>query len=657
MAEQGLVSLDDSKRAVALGVLKKCYDESVKRRTEDIRIPNPIPQFGYIENPWPLYEKMYYGDQWTYLMQPRSTWKSMPSTNKVFQCIEAYTTFLTDNRPSIEVLPVEPFDYDLAETVKQGVYRWWELENMDLKTARIVKHSRLYGLGWFYLTYDAKKKMPSCKVVPPQCILVDPDVTVDNYEDITYLIYRYKTQVGEVKDKYPSIDYTTFDPRWTADKGFTNNETARQSTLDFAAKNPAQSCWVYQLWIKDTSKIEWEEETDTEIIRVRGQKFPKGRVITFAGGQVLDDRANPYDHGEFPFTPVHAYPSPGKWYGPSDVTHIVGPQITRNRMSQLIIDQTVRSGGAMIIVGAAAELNVKKITNAPVQILPAKDPSAIRIETFPAPSRHIVDYILMIDKDIDDLMGYHELSKGSMQPGNKTAAEIEAAVESDKTRVRMASRNLTWAITRVGRQLLSVMAQKGGFEWMVRISSKHDPDTMKPLVPPGMEADERYGNFTNVPFNQGTLRKKDEDGELTKEMIDLDLSVQDSSTLPNQQSERRQLAFQLFSMQVIDDQALLEILNLPGFQGVLQRKKEQRAQDMQMMQMMQQQQQMGGGAGMVPPSGPPQAELPASNGASSPLPPGAVPGVEGPPAEMEEDEDEVPPEVLMQILAMGERSG
>lgn len=536
--------MNDELQDRRINFLETFHSRAEKQRDDDIACPHPFSS-GDLSSPWYYYDRLVRGYQWDFL-EDMDSWVSRPVKNMAAIAVESYTTMLTDSHPTVIVQPREESDTELADLIRAGVNYWWEKEYMPEKLTLAVKASRMFGIGWLY-TYHDPDKGECCKFVHPESVLVDANATVDDF-DPQGIEYEYLTTVGELKSRFPDHDFDDFQVGWRPGINQANRVQYKRYADN---ENPNASTPVYELWYKDSSWEDFESETLISGKKVKGQKkkYPGGRKLVIAGDQVLEDIPNPYDHGEFPFTPVHAYPVPGRFYGIGDVQHLMNIQLMRNRMSQFLFDQTVKSGGGWVLVGRRSGIDAESLSNAPMQIVPCEDVNHFRLERPLPPSRHVFDYIAMLDKDADDVMGLHDISRGAFVPGNKTAQEIAVLSESDRTRVRMASRWLTWALERVGRQLVSNLAQWNDWRWFVRIGDSQ----------------------AAVELKGDDLRKKGDDGKLTKEKLQFDLSFADNSTLPPSQQQSYERVDRLLAWQVLTPEDILKygIVDIPHREEIL----------------------------------------------------------------------------------------
>lgn len=556
-----------------LGLVARCYEEGQEKRRKDLSIPSPFPPFEEIEHPWRVFDDLYHGDHWSNnLISAMASWKSRPVVNYAFRGVESYTTFLTDNRPAIKVLPVEPGDEERSRVIQAGVMRWWDIQDADTKVTFAVRDSRKFGVGWLRLS----ELELSC--INPEHVYVDPDTACESY-DPTWLLFEYKADVGALMKRYKDLDLDSFDPDWepthSRESGY---ETDRRFQPDTKRKTNV-TCKVYELWVKDDSEVVWDEELERLKVRKAKKKYPKGRVIVAAGGQVLEDRENPYDHGEFPFIPVFAYGDTTRAYPAGDIENIFGLQIMYNRMLQLLFDQTVMNAGGIYLCNPNLGVSKENIKAHPSYALDCQDVQrALNVIRPYPPSRHVFDFLYALEKAMNDVLGLHDISYGAYTPGNKTAEEVATLAESDMTRVRAAARMLESSIKRLGRQLLHNLRQFGKEDWVVEVAGDYEG--------------------THV-FNPSLI---------TDKVLERDLTVAADSMLPLRQQEKVQQAFQLAQMGYIDGEELLRVMRWPNYKEVWRRSPAAKAQQQQEQQ--ERQQLAGGGAPTVSAPAPPDATDP-----------------------------------------------
>lgn len=542
----------------------RSYKDAGDAQKAEISVENPFPPYGELANPWETWWDVYSrGKMWGFF-KGMPSWKSRPNHNFPFQIVESNTTLLTDNRPAVAPQPVgdAPEDYFLAEALKARNIKWWGDVYGDMKVALGVKYSRVFGLGWWRLDYE-KGKGQVWETIHPSQIKVSPDCTIDSFliREPTYLIYEYESQVGELRKAFPKkgttgkkrLDWDDFVPGWTP---FTTEWDTTREKDDPARLQPTKTCKVYQFWMQDPTTIEWEADiSEEEKATLKKQKYPNGRVITIAGGIILDDRPNPYEHGMYPFTPVLAYFMPGRFYPVGDVQGVITGTIMYNRMGQLLFDTTVKAGGGKVLLGAGSNLDPNEWTNDPYQVLACGDANQVKLIQGGEPPRHVYNQMEVIRRDIDDAGGYHDISRGRDTGGRKSASEVQIMADSDRTRVRLAARALKWSLDRLLRMWCFNVAQfESEQEAVFKVAPLPDDDATGIPVP----------GFEDKPVPVSFKGKDIINGDSIKEGLKYTLISVEFSSVPNAMNTDQQLAMMLHDKGLIDDEELLTRLNYPN---------------------------------------------------------------------------------------------
>lgn len=622
--------LDEHRELVALGV--KCYSEAYDSKMEQTRIPNPFPTGPqFIDNPDALFMDAYLGDLWKH-MGWMPSWKSRPMANLAMPAVENYVTFVTDNDPSPSIAPREDGDLFLAKTMMAGVDYWWSAESMQMKLTQAVRGSSVSsgGLSWLYAPFEKSQR---CYVVHNESVLVDPECTAENF-DPAYLIYEYRTSFGALKDAYPDADWDEFRDGWTPTRSnlIERVQTRFKQMLDTSIKSPIRTVSVYEMWIKDTSKTEFTQEFDDNLITRSKANYPNGwRVIILSGGIVVDDKPSPYAHGQVPFTPVFCYTIPGRLQGMGHVQALLPMQVQHMRANQMIVDGTVKAGGSMVFIGAAMELDASKITNAPVQVHNVRDANAINIQQFPSPPRHLFNFLDKLEAMARDVVGQHDISVGKQLAGNTTAQEVNAISQNDKTRVRSISRGLSWSLERMLRQVVSNLAQFEDKTWFLRIAGDDGSDESVAFVPSKM------------------LHKLNDNGEIGEDIVEFDLKIDDSSMLPDSANELMQQALNLFDRQALSKETLMKTLKVSNPKQEIQRINQEQAEAVK--------QQAAAQATMQAATAPPQ-QAPPEQGTEQ-QDQGAAPPEQGGAPDMSGalDPNSISPELLAEIEQQAQAAG
>lgn len=530
-----------------VNVLQSAYRASIEERAKQVEIETPFlgAQGTVSTNIFPMFNDFYHGKHWQHI-GVKAGQLSKPRNSKALQVVEGMTTFITDQRARVHFTPNPPADPRLAARV-EAAYNWWVSKTtFDIVHTMAVRDSRKFGVGWLHLYADERAPLGQwAETVHPDLIHVAPNTTFDTFfcpDGPEYLIHEYATQVQKLRSLFPKADWGHFNPKWTVASGVSLTDRIRFPWNDTTAKDPTATCVVYEFWIRDETTVTFAEDIEgTDLTAtIRKPKFPGGRRLIIAGGVVLQDEANPYSHGRFPFLPIVAYPESDRFYGQSDVGIVLSDVVMADMAKQQEFDAVRKSGGGKLLVNPQFGPDAKAISNAPLQILNVSDVERyMNLVPYATPPRYLSDMAAQYDLAADDASGLHDISRGISTPGNKSASEILTIAESDKTRVRSAAR----VVTKVNEQfaqmwLENLKDQKG--EWTVYLEATTDEDIPTTLSPTDLK-----------PIG-------DDGFTIDDEWVEFNVTVDDTSTLPQREQELYQRAIELFNLGLIPAEQVLE---------------------------------------------------------------------------------------------------
>jgi hypothetical protein len=176
-------------------------------------------------------------------------------------------------------------------------------------------------------------------------------------------------------------------------------------------------------------------------------------------------------------------------------------------------------------------------------------------------------------QDFQEISGVNEVSQGVVPSGTSGIA-IENLQEAAQTRIRLKSRNVEAWLTQVGQQFVSRIMQFYSVPRIVRITE--DPESIRYFKFVIDEVEDEAGETQRVATVQDF--GQDEAGNaVPMEPIqyelkgNLDVRISVGTTLPFRKAQRKQQAKELFSMGIYDASDLLEDLEHPRKEQVLEK--------------------------------------------------------------------------------------
>lgn len=531
--------------------------------------------------------------------------------NLIFSTIQAIAPLLTDNRPKWDVVARKYYFQRVAQVYSDALEYLWDKLRMDKFIYLAVKDALLYGTAIFKIYFDPDRDDGLGDV---RIDVVDPltFVIAEGYEDLwdaSWCGQVRQVPVSWIKrywpDKVEEIQSTSAE---SPDKEFIDQDS------DLFGKD-SEYVIIYEIWMRDDSvekvinEIEYEEEGEKKTRKETEEvaKYPNGRIITFTDDHVvLDDRPSPFKHGKPPYVALYDYRVNHSFWGLGEPHQIEGLNREFNFRLQRMVQNANNNNQSNWIVDGECGINqatAKKALKEGGHVLISKNsiPADKAIQQVSGERMNPIHIQLvdLIGKLIEEVTGVTDISKGVAEKKQRqSASEVSVLIESSYTRTRQKVRNLEWAIQDLAYLMLELMQQyyveprhfhfkrdeQIGYgvignspNMMAQMAAP--PQEVQQLEPDQLEEDEKQ-----MLADYEKLLDEISDGDAVH--LDLDIQIQTNSTLPIDKQSLANLVLKLAQMQVVDAQAVLEILNFPGATKIIDRLNEQKA--------MQQKQEAGG---------------------------------------------------------------
>lgn len=188
--------------------------------------------------------------------------------------------------------------------------------------------------------------------------------------------------------------------------------------------------------------------------------LPKGGLVITVANEIvaLADDGLPYNHGEFPFAHLTSIES-GRFYRKSMVESVINIQNEKNRTyAQAIKHKNLATKPQYFF--DEGSVDPRKITSRAGQYIPVRlgmnRPSPVPIVPL---QPWVLDLMDRLTRDMDDITGQHDVSRGQAPGANSAANAIAALQESDNSFLFSAFDSIEAGMETVGRQYLSLVVQ------------------------------------------------------------------------------------------------------------------------------------------------------------------------------------------------------
>jgi len=546
---------------------------------------------------WLHYYKMYRGDQWDGIKMPRFRQKEI--VNLIASAINSGVALQTDARPRITFVPTEPQDTEFAQVMNELVEFDWESNNWLEVLTEIVIDGNLYGIGYSQQGYDPEAMYgvgaATYESEDPFYCYPDFEAKDINGKDSEFFIVAKPVDTQRLKRKYPDFedviksDVSDFvQSSKTAINDFklawqsTDREMPDASYFSGYTDSESDQTLLFEVWMKpyDTKEVEVETgEMDDEgspILTTEVHKvYPNGRKLTIASGILLEEGPLEFDNQSFPFAKYVNRVLPREFYGISELENLESPQRVFNKLVNASLEVMNYMGNPIWIVSTDSGINPRKLVNRTGLVVEKEPGSEARREPGVQLSPSALSLIDRFENYFNNLSGQTDVSQGKT-PGSVTAASaIEQLQAASQTQIRQKQRQLDMYLRDVGRQYADIVLERYSQPRVVRVTGEKD--------------DARYFKMHLTTTMDGQRQASVVDmqtGEMKNYLINgqFDIRVNTGSSLPFTVAEKESKVFALFDRGIIDAEEVLDALEYPDREAILQRVAERQAQLAQQQQ-------------------------------------------------------------------------
>jgi len=365
-------------------------------------------------------------------------WRVRLVANKIKPVIRKELSKVLKERPQPFVIPASTDDDDLAaaragERIFEHITR--EVQ-FDLQLSRAMFWTLICGTAFLKDWFDPNERdkegvqgLIKVEHVNPFQLFV-PDPQEIELEFQPYVFHVTAKEQDWVQERYKK----EVQPDASVGNGLLEQRFMHAMGADQTNKKQVA---VKECWIKPC------------------KKFPDGALIAFAGETLLVVHEGwPSQNPEYGFTKLDHVPT-GAFYSQSVIPDMIPLQKELNRTRSQIIEAKNRMSKPQLMAPRGS-VDPSKITSEPGLIIfytPGfTPPTPIPLVAIPG---YVIDEINRCQKDMDDISGQHEISKGNTPTGVSAATAISFLQEQDDAMLSPTVTSLERAVARIGTHLLS----------------------------------------------------------------------------------------------------------------------------------------------------------------------------------------------------------
>ena len=557
------------------------------------------------------------------------TWDSRAVVNWFFSTVENLAPMLSDSKPALSVVPRVPHLERVGWSYTNAMSYLWDAVDMSEKLYRGVLDAMIMKKGIYEIGYDPQKEsggMFTVDVIDPRNYFIAPGYE-DNWKAPLQGV-REEKPLSWIRANFPKIKKIT--PRRTIEgsveaqdkiKAFKYGESEDFELTAYFAN-------VYRVWIRDEQTLvdviqkgeKGEEllDEDSNPKTVAKKKYPGGKIMYFTDDEYLGTLACETGHNLPPWVTQDNYINPHNFLGIDENQQLEALNLEYNMQLQALTNHARKNHNPTKII----DLAVFPPDELAEQVL-EEGGGVLKIDTagitYAGKPVSVVDYgpidqsvptlLKLLPEAMQEVNGVTEISKGTAaKKERQSASEIAILLESSHTRTRQRVRNQDLTIKRIGymwaREMQSRWTEPRWINWKEDTQVKYDKfgtsraAMIEQIADPildvikKMEEMQEAGNTDDMKrdYNAeqieayenylGFIEEFKGGKELDPVFFNFDIEVATDSSLPVDQQARANLAMKLFQMKAIDQKALLDILNWPERDEVIERREQEKAQAM-----------------------------------------------------------------------------
>lgn len=304
---------------------------------------------------------------------------------------------------------------------------------------------------------------------------------------------------------------------------------------------------TFELNLEVQKKREMDKSKITDPQRKRVAKYPNGHVVTFCGGYILEDRAEPFPG--HPYIQAHNYYIEGYPYSHSDLSLIKTIQEQVNESKNRTFDAVAKSIGRTLLAGPQSELEDDQLENAPDEIVHVTDINDVKELERARVNQAMFAWSQIAAQDMEKVLGIEEALRGEAPGEVRSGFAIAQLQQASANHMKLKTLALELAIKDTSKYNTHMIAEnyRGGIEF--------DDNILAGLVQPTADGGER-------PMEVGDIRPY-----LFEYMVRAGINLRAS------RAEDIQFFQWMLTADVIDREYFIQHADIPGKASLLKRMK------------------------------------------------------------------------------------
>lgn len=527
-----------------------------------------------------------------------ASWQPGPRSSELYPTLSAIVAWMLDNNIAIDAIPAadphSPFygyQSALSNDLSAILYTNWIVEDYQFSEKLAIWDCLVYGIGIFKVLWDQERAgglgNAMLTRVDPWSFYPDPQAT--SLEDMQYCIEARRMSLDEIERRYPdshlAVEASAGGDNTLDERPEMTQESSQQPYAN-AGQIPGSGTMgglgasvigrfgrptrpkgtdtdkgvvVYEVWLRE-NEVWYDDYSDMpKAQQPEEQKHvtSRWRVVVMAKGEILMDEyaEDLWSHAQHPYERYVA-DDVGDFYGIALVDHLAYPQIYINRLLSMLQQNAELIGNPIFVEASNSGTSRVPIVNRPGQRLTLSGVQAMNNKpdwlTPPNMPPMIMDLVQFWIQRIENTSGLSAITKGASPNQRNAEGVINSIQEAAFVRIRASLANLETTLEKCTRKLADL------------VIDNYDQKRIMAIIGPD-------GEKTAMVLFKNHFMMQSDGKDIPLEYI---IQVRAGSSAPTSRQSRIGEADKLYTLGVIDDQAVLEAHQYPHIEELLKRKYE-----------------------------------------------------------------------------------
>ena len=534
------------------------------------------------EKVWRDSEDLYMGNHWKGFKMPN--YQNQVTLELIASTIDTMVPVLSSRPPKIDVMPVE-YDQETlaaAQNLQSIIDELWVTRDLQNLVPEWLLDFLVYGTGILKVRFNEDDDLPDADVVDPFAFYVNPSAT--KLEDAEWVMQSSPMPMWQIRDLYDNGKYVEAQSNLDrfeamkmntaplADERVQVTDTQGQETHYYDSPQKAmesleERALVHECFMRDgTAEYVDMADENGNVVKKKKYVYPsKVRQVVFANGVLLYDGPTKYPFFNkrhhlahpFPYVVLKNSGSAHSFWGKPEPRRLKSINLAMDRIASQMADNIHLTANPQWVVDETADV-VDQISNKPGSVIRKKGPGQVSQQNPASMPGYVFNFYELLYDMMETVSGVNKATQGKEASNVTSGVQAQIYRQAATTKIDFKSRTLDQAIQTLGSMWIAAIQNMSLLPHSVRV-----------VLPTQLE---EQRSFIGIEY-QG---------------MQFNVRAKAGSMLPENKMYIENKILQLAQMGLITDpEFILDNIDLPGKELLLQKMRGERAAQAEAEQMQQ----------------------------------------------------------------------